>query len=186
MHHLSDVIKQKSYEQIVYLLRRHPITFVPQALLFVILASIPVIIYTFLNNYFAGVFTDPVYYPLLILAGSVYYLSILLFFYTEFIIFYLDIWIVTNDRIVDIEQLGLFSRSISELDLFRIQDVTSDTHGVIATIFKYGVVTVKTASSNVHIVFKNVKNPDKIREDLIHYSHIDRKFHLGAEKLDEH
>lgn len=184
MHHLSDVIKQKSYEHVVYLLRRHPITFIPRIVLFLILSAIPIIIYLFLSNYFTSLFTDSIYFPLLVLAGSVYYLSILLFFYTEFIIFYLDIWIVTNDRIVDIEQLGLFSRSISELDLFRIQDVTSDTHGLIATLFKYGTVTVKTASSNANIIFKNVKNPDKIREDLIHYSHIDRKFHLGAEKIE--
>lgn len=186
MNHLSDVIKQKSYEHIVYQLRRHPITFVPQIFLFVLLSAIPVIIFIFLNNYFSDLFADPIYFPLLVLSGSVYLLSILLFFYTEFIIFYLDIWIVTNDRIIDIEQHGLFSRSISELDLFRIQDVTSDTHGVIATIFKYGSVTIKTASNNVHIVFKNVKNPDKIREDLIKYSDIDRKFHLGDQKLDEH
>ncbi len=186
MHHLSDIIKQKSYEKILYLLRRHPITFLPHVFLFVILTAIPFIMYVFLSSYFSDLFSDPVYFPLLVLSASIYMLSILLFFYTEFIIFYLDIWIVTNDRIVDIEQHGLFSRSTSELDLFRIQDVTSDTHGLIATIFKYGTVTVKTASNNVHIVFRNVKNPDKIREDLIHYSDIDRKFHLGTEKLDEH
>lgn len=186
MHHLSDVIKQKSYEQIVYLLRRHPITFLPHVFLFVILTAIPIVMYIFLSTYFPALFNDPIYFPLLVLSGSIYMLSILLFFYTEFIIFYLDIWIVTNDRIVDIEQHGLFSRSTSELDLFRIQDVTSDTHGLIATIFKYGTVTVKTASNNVHIIFRDVKNPDKIREDLIHYSDIDRKFHLGTEKLDEH
>lgn len=185
MHHLSDVIKQKSYEQIIYVLRRHPITFIPRVLFFLILASIPVIMYLFLSNYLPNLLLGPISQPLLALSGSVYYLSILLFFYTEFIIFYLDIWIVTNDRIVDIEQLGLFSRSTSELDLFRIQDVTSDTHGIIATLFKYGTVHIKTASSNINIIFKNVKNPDKIREDLIHYSHIDRKFHMGTAVAEE-
>ncbi len=185
MHHLSDVIKQKSYENIIYVLRRHPITFIPQILFFFILAIIPIILYFFIRNSLSDLLLGPISYPLLVLSASIYYLSILLFFYTEFIIFYLDIWIVTNDRIIDIEQQGLFSRSISELDLFRIQDVTSDTHGVLATVFKYGNVIVKTASNNINIVFKNVKNPDKVREDLIHYSHIDRKFHMGTAASEE-
>ena len=61
---------------------------------------------------------------------------------------------MTNDRIVDIEQHGLFSRTISEVDLFRIQDVTVDIHGIIATLLNYGNLTVKTASDNIHIIHR--------------------------------
>ena len=50
MHHLSDIIKQKSYENIIYVLRRHPITFIPQILFFLILAIIPIILYFFIQK----------------------------------------------------------------------------------------------------------------------------------------
>ena len=102
-----------------------------------------------------------------------------LFFFVRFIDYYLDLWIITNDRIVDIEQHNLFSRSVTELDLFRIQDVTADMHGFFATIFNYGNVLVKTASSNTHIIFYNVSQPNRIREHLIHLSEEDRKYHVG-------
>ena len=128
---------------------------------------------------FPDLLNIPQIYGAGILLGSVYYLSILLFFFTSFISFYLDVWIVTNDRIIDIEQFGLFSRTISELELFRIQDITTNVHGIFPTIFKYGDVTIQTASINTTIIFHNVPYPDKIRQNLLELAHEDYKFHSG-------
>lgn len=174
---ISHLIKQKSYERVVYILRRHWITFIPKAVLFVVLLLIPIALWLLLANLFPQILEGAVFYSLLVLLGSAYYLGVLLFFYTEFIIFYLDMWVVTNDRIVDVEQLGLFARTVSELDLFRIQDVTTDVRGFFATLFNYGIVEIKTASTNVNIVFRDISRPNTVREELIQLSHEDRKYH---------
>ena len=158
-------------------MRRHPITFLPKILLFLTMLAVPAIVYFMISSLYPDLFFNTVIYPLAVILGAAYYLGTYLFFYTQFIDYYLDIWIVTNDRIVDVEQLGLFSRTISELDLFRIQDVTTDVHGFFATIFHYGSVSVKTASSNINIIFHDVPRPNEIREDLIRLSHEDRKYH---------
>ncbi len=184
--HLSSLIKQKDYEKIVHVLRRDPITFIPQILLFLILSLIPILGYFFINYSFPELLSGPISFPLLVLFASLFYLSISLFLYTEFTLFYLDVSIVTNDRIVEMEQLGLFSRTISELELFRIQDVTSEVGGFFPSLFHYGNVLVKTASENSHIIFYNIRNPEKIREELIKLSHEDRKYHMGASALEEH
>ncbi|PIT86248.1 MAG: hypothetical protein COU33_04240 [Candidatus Magasanikbacteria bacterium CG10_big_fil_rev_8_21_14_0_10_43_6] len=177
---VSHLIKQKSYERVVHVLRRHPLTFIPKILLFIVLAVVPLAVYGMIDNLFPTLFSSDAVFALAILGGSAYSLGVLLFFYQQFIVFYLDMWVVTNDRIVDVEQLGLFSRTISELDLFRIQDVTTDVHGLFPTLFHYGRVTVKTASSNINIVFFDVARPNDIREELIQLSHEDRKFHYGT------
>lgn len=182
---LSHLIEQKTYEKVVYVLRRHWFTFLPKISLFIVVALVPVILYFLINNLFPGLFLGQTFFVIGVLLGSLYYLSILLFFYSQFIVFYLDMWVVTNDRIVDVEQLGLFSRTISELDLFRIQDVTTDVHGIFATLLKYGDVSVKTASSNVHIVFYKIPRPNEVREALIRLAHDDRKFHYGISIADE-
>ncbi|MFH1947065.1 MAG: PH domain-containing protein [Candidatus Magasanikbacteria bacterium] len=174
---ISHLIKQKPYEKIEFLLRRHPITFISILFLFLILSLIPVALYFLFNNLYPQLLTGEISYPLLVLFASIYYLSIYLFFYSQFIDFYLDLWIVTNDRIVDIEQFGLFSRTTSELDLYRIQDVSVDVSGFFPTILKYGNVTVKTASSNSDIVFRNIPNPNQVRQGLIQLSEEDLKFH---------
>lgn len=176
---LPDIIKQKPYEHIKYLLHRHPLTFIPTVILFTVLAAVPVIVYFMINTLFPAFLQSEPAYPLMVLLGSVYYLSLYLFFYAQFVDYYLDIWVVTNDRTIDIEQHGLFHRTITELDLFRIQDVTTQVNGLFKTIFNYGDVVVKTASSTSNIVFYNVPAPNQIREDLIRLADEDRKFHQG-------
>jgi len=180
---LGELIKQKSYEHIVYSIRRHPITFIPIAFLFLVLLLVPLILYFVILNIFPALLEGPRSYPLLVLLTSGYILTMYLLFFVRFIDYYLDLWIVTNDRIIDVEQHNLFARSITELDLFRIQDVTVETHGFFATIVNYGDVYVKTASSNTHIVFYAVGHPNKIREDLIKLSEEDRKYHAGQEEM---
>ncbi|OGH71361.1 MAG: hypothetical protein A2921_02190 [Candidatus Magasanikbacteria bacterium RIFCSPLOWO2_01_FULL_43_20b] len=174
---IAHLIKQKSYEKIEYFLRRHPLTFVPIFAVFVILMLVPVALYFLLNNLFPQLLTGELSYPVLVLFASVFYLSVYLFFYGQFIDFYLDLWIVTNDRIVDIEQHGLFSRSISELDLYNIQDVTVEISGFFHTMFKYGDLHVKTASDNSQVIFRDIPNPNEVRQALIELSEQDRKFH---------
>ncbi len=174
---ISNLIKQKSYEKINYLLRRHAITFAPTLILFLALIAVPPGLYFLINSMFPSIMAGQVLYPLAILVASIYYLSLYIFFYAQFIDFYLDLWIITNDRVVDIEQMGLFSRTISELDLHRIQDVTVEIHGFFPTLFHYGNITVKTASSGSHFVFHHIHNPNEIRQALIRLAEEDRKHH---------
>lgn len=176
---VSDIIKKKDYEKVIFVLHRHPITFIPILFLFIVLLLVPVAVYFLINSLYPVLLLKAPIFQIGVLLGSIYYLSIYLFFYAQFIDFYLDIWIVTNDRIVDIEQHNLFSRVITEVDLFRIQDVTTNVRGMFPTIFKYGVVDIKTASINTNIQFKNVPNPNFIREQLIKLADEDRKYHMG-------
>lgn len=174
---LSTFIKQKPYEKIEYVLRRHPFTFLPMLLLLGILLLVPAAGYILINGLFPEFFVHPVIFPILILSTSTYVLSIFLFIFAQFIDFYLDVWIVTNDRIIDIEQFNLFSRTVSELDLFRIQDITTDVHGFFPTLLDYGDVTIKTASANAHIIFYDIKNPNFMRQHILELAATDRKFH---------
>lgn len=173
----SQVIKQKSYEQIVHLLRRDIVTFIPRVLLLIILLAVEFGLYFLLKNLFPGLFTKNISLGILILAATIYTLSVWLFFYTAFVNYFLDMWIVTNDRIVDIHQQGLFSRIVAELDLFRVQDVTSECHGLFATMFDYGKVFIQTAGEKERFVFYNVPEPHKIREAIIRLADEDRRYH---------
>jgi len=59
---------------------------------------------------------------------------------------YLDVWVVTNERIVSVDQQGFFNRTIGSFRLDRLQDINVEIHGVIATLLDYGTVEVETAS----------------------------------------
>lgn len=165
--HLDELIHQKKDEKIIFALRRHPLTFVPIAIMFAFLLFVPIAIFIIIYNIFPDLLASPAAYPLLVLAASAYYLYTFLFFTIRFLEYYLDLWTVTNKRIVDIEQHGLFSRTTTELELHNIQDVTVEQHGVFATFFNYGDVHVKTASLNTEIIFFQVKAPNDIRKEMI-------------------
>lgn len=77
--------------------------------------------------------------------------------------FFYDIWIVTDQRIISIEQIGLFRREISELEHGKIQDVTTEIHGVVPTLLKFGQVYIQTAGEKARFTFKQVENPVMIR-----------------------
>ena len=101
------------------------------------------------------------------LSLSIYYLSIWLFLFFIFIDYYLDFWLITNERIISVDQNGFFSRTIAEHRLEKIQDVTSEVHGLIPTLFIYGNVFVQTAGTRQRFSFLQVPEPENIRNLII-------------------
>lgn len=177
---LASFIHQKPYEHIVYKVWRHPITLVPVIIGFFVLALIPAVLFFLIVHLFPDLLSGTFSYPLLVLAGSIYYLSIILFFYTYFVSFYLDLLIVTNDRLLHIEQQGLFARTISEFDLYKIQDITSTIDGVIPSFFNYGNLLIQTAGAMEEFKILSVPHPEMLRQSILDLAEADRKFHSGG------
>jgi hypothetical protein len=75
---------------------------------------------------------------------------------------HLDIWVVTNERLIDIEQKGLFRREVSSLRFERIQDITAEVDGVLATFFKYGDIRVQTAGDTTEFVITRINEPQHV------------------------
>lgn len=101
---------------------------------------------------------------LITIATAVWIWFIWVAFFIVWTDYYLDILMLTNKRIIDIEQKGLFSREISTFRLDRIQDVTVKVNGVIPTFFDFGDIHIQTAGEVPEINVKSVPNPHKVRE----------------------
>jgi hypothetical protein len=78
--------------------------------------------------------------------------------------YYMDIWVVTNRRIIDIDYLRLFDRNIAMLRFERVQDITTEVKGVVATLLKYGSVIVQTAGSDKEFVIDQIAHPELLRD----------------------
>lgn len=61
--------------------------------------------------------------------------------------YYLDLWIITDRRIIVIEQIGYFNRKVSNFRLERLQDIKVSISGLIPTLLNYGTVRAQTASA---------------------------------------
>jgi hypothetical protein len=176
---IDEFIHKKSYEKVLYKLRRHLVTFLPAFAFFIIMLILPAILYFILRSQMPGWFTNPTSLTLLTLLGSVYILSVLIFLYSYFIDFYLDVLIVTNDRLVDMEQHGLFARTISEVDLYQIQDITSECKGIFHTMFDFGSIIIQTAGALPKFTVHNIKKPHEMRKIILDLVEEDRKYHHG-------
>ncbi len=174
---IGKIVILKNYEKEIFRLRRHLITFLPAFLLYVLGLILPIIAGIYFYTTLGTDFTNSVYAPILVLIAGVYLLSVSLFFYSYFIDFYLDIFFVTNDRLVDVNQNNLFARTVSEVDLYRIQDITSEVKGIFQQLFDYGTITIQTAATEPKFVVYKVPDPHGLRQKLLDLAEADRKFH---------
>ena len=79
----------------------------------------------------------------------------------------LDNWIVTTKRIIDSVQNGFFHRSVAELQLDKIQDVSYKVEGLIPTFFNYGTVEIQTASKGNKFLFEQVSDPQRVKDIIM-------------------
>ncbi|MEI7498380.1 MAG: PH domain-containing protein [Candidatus Falkowbacteria bacterium] len=171
-------------EKVITVLRRDTFVLFNRTMLFLLLFAILGIAAFIITNFIPGLLTDA-YQPILLLAGSAYFLFIWLFYFFSFIDYYLDTWIITNERIINIEQNGFFSRTISEERLFRVQDVTSEVKGFWPTIWRFGDVFIQTAGEKQRFHFEQVPHPDMVRDTIIRLAEQDREREAGVLKQSE-
>jgi hypothetical protein len=107
---------------------------------------------------------------------QIYTLFLIMSLFLIWLIYYLNVQIITDRRIVDIDQVGLFFHEVSELHIANIEDVTSDISGILGTVFNYGDVFVQTAGNTERFEFSDVPNPATINKLLLDlYEHIRQK-----------
>jgi uncharacterized membrane protein YdbT with pleckstrin-like domain len=68
--------------------------------------------------------------------------------------------IISNKNVTQVIQRSLFSRKVSELSLSNVEDVNVDQHGILATIFNYGVLNIQTAGEIENFVFTYCPRPN--------------------------
>lgn len=152
---------QKSYENVLLVLRRHPfILFMIFARFFIML--LPVVLIP------VGIWVvfGAMPYAVMVIA-AIYALLWWGFLFRALADFYLDVWIVTDHRIVAIEQKDLFNRDLSELRLWNIQDVNVKVSGLFATFLNYGKVEIQTAGTVPEFQFLQVADPYKVKDIIM-------------------
>ncbi len=61
--------------------------------------------------------------------------------------YYLDIWAVTDRRIVSIDQVHFFNRKVNSFRLERLQDIKVQINGIIPTLLNFGTIRAQTAGA---------------------------------------
>jgi hypothetical protein len=157
---------QHEEEQVILFLRRHWFIFLTRILFILFSIVVLVTIYIFFNTVNSN-FKESDFYNLLLFGESLAVLFLWNFFFILWLDYYLDAWIVTNERIINIEQRGFFMRNISELKLTKIQDVTSEIIGIFPTLLDYGNIYVQTAGEKERFTFYQIPHPNQVKNVIV-------------------
>ncbi len=163
MMRLDQLPNSEPHEEVILFLRRHWIELLKIFVFTGILLLVPVIVLVILIVSGSTMLESPIWGPISVVLLSSYLLIVLIITATEMTDYWLDVWIVTNERIINTEQHGLFKRLVSEVRLDQIQDITSETLGFAETFLTYGDVYIQTAANKERFQFKNIDNPDEVK-----------------------
>lgn len=73
--------------------------------------------------------------------------------------YYLDLWLVTDRRIISVDQIHFFNRSVAIFRLERLQDIEYRISGLLPTFLNFGSISAQTAGHHEHN-FKATGMPD--------------------------
>jgi len=144
-------------EYVIHVAHKHWFVFLLQSLLMSVVAALPLIILPVLSAFYSldsGYVVD-----LFTFIYGIYLIFVWIIVFIMWTDYYLDMAVITNKRIMDVEQKGLFSRVVSTLRYEVIQDVTTDIVGVVPTLLNYGDLYVQTAAEKREFCIEDVKDP---------------------------
>lgn len=153
-------------EKVYLVLREDLILLAIKLAVWAILAAVPVAFYHYGQLYIPALFEGQLAIVTTVFT-NLYMLFLGTLLLTILVLYYLNIHVVTDKRVVDIDQKGIFNHTISELRLEKVEDVTSETKGVLGTIFNFGTVFVQTAGAMERFEFENIPNPAEVSKMIL-------------------
>ncbi len=146
-------------EEVILLLRKHLITQIRWIIITLIMVLAPLVLINFpLIQFLPGRFQ--------FIVILMWYLLVFAFVLESFLSWYFNVYIVTDERIVDIDFYNLIYKEISDAEIENIEDVTVQVGGVLQTVFNYGWVNIQTAAQIPQLEFEYVPQPVKVSEVL--------------------
>ncbi len=157
---------QETGEKIILLLRQHIIVLILPILTIILMIFAPILIGA--GAVFFGVnFSSFLTQIQLLIIIVFWYLFIFAFAIYKFIFWYFNIYILTNERIIDYDFRGILHKQTSFAKLGQIQDVTPKMIGFFSTFFNYGDIYVQTAGERQEFDFHKVPKPDEVSNRIL-------------------
>lgn len=147
---------QHEGETIAHVFRTHPVVLRKKliiGLLILVVSEIPLLLF-------------PDYFDIttkILLGGLVAAILYMAYYWMGW---YYSIYILTDSRLINIRQMGFFSREVNEINIAKIQSVNYRTRGVQAALFKFGDINIQT-SSGTEWKLNSIHHPVTVHEHIM-------------------
>lgn len=142
-------------EEMLYLFRKHPVVMRKALIvgcLMMLFGVIPSLVVPTFAVFFGGL-------------GIGFILMVLVIFYS-WISWWFSVYIVTNQRFIQISQKGLWQQSVVDIGIDKIQTVSYQVSGLQETLLGFGTIVVQTFVGE--LVVHDVHHPKKVQKRLSH------------------
>jgi hypothetical protein len=155
---------QDNEEKILLMLRQHPVTNAKWIIMALVMALIPAVL---------------TYVPILgflpmsfqVMTVIIWYLLVGGYVFQQFLSWYFNVYIITDERVIDYDFYSLLFKRVSEAEIEKIEDVTFIMGGVSRSVFHYGSVFIQTAGEERELDFEDIPYPEQVVKLLNELSH---------------
>lgn len=165
-------------ERLLYVARRHPLTFWPRFAFLLVLAAIP-----------AGFSVELLIRAQLVQGGRWRYVAAVVVLWVAVWVLRAarlkyaydhQLWAVTNRRLIELSAGGPFHSAVAMAPLAEVQEVTTRSDGICARLFGYGGVECRTTGDTPPFVFSGIARPREVAQQLEAASQQARQQRLGG------
>lgn len=149
--HFPDQLED---EELLFVFRKHPIVMrkgLVLGLLAILAGTIPSLIKPEYNYLFGGLAVG-------LVVGALVFLP-------SYISWYFSVYIVTDQRLLQITQKGLWTRSVVDIGLTQVQMVNYEVAGFNQTVLGFGTIMMQTFVGD--LVIHEVHHPEKIQQKIL-------------------
>lgn len=141
-------------EEVVLVFRQHPVV-LRRPLIYGMLAILaglgPLIIWPLSNTALKITLITP--------------LLVLLYWFYHWLGWYYSVYIVTDQRLIDIKQKGFFNRKVSEVGFDKVQSINYHIKGLQAALLKFGDITVQTYTEPW--ILDTIHHPEEVHSQMM-------------------
>ncbi len=140
-------------EEVLLVFRRHPVVMrkgLVLGMIGLLLGTIPALIKPEYSYFFGG-----------LAAG---FILMIILFMPAWISWYFSVFIVTDQRFIQVSQKGLFHKSVVDISLQQIKSLNYEIAGLQETMLGFGTILIQTYIGD--LVVKDIHHPAKIQKQI--------------------
>ena len=149
---------QRANEEIVYVFRRHILTSIKGLFFLIFMAAI---------GFFPQLMWPDNQMMIFVWMGAV--IVGLLGMGYSYLLWYFSFYVVTNQRLRQTRQKGLFKKTVVDLSLENIQSTSFGVPGLFGSMFDYGTILIQTGAGD--LVLSMVSHPEKVYNEIENARH---------------
>lgn len=160
---ITEKIQLEADEHILIQVRKHWFILALQLLAVCIIAVLPLILYAIVLSTIPLSFDATEYISLSVVLYTSWLVIMWMMLFSIWTNYYLDVWTITNKRLIAVDQKGFFFRTTASFRLERLQDTIVSVNGMLATLLDYGSLEVQTAGEEKNFKAFGLPSPGNLK-----------------------